>query len=188
MKRLIIYDLDGTLVDTSQELVHADAYVRSQLGTSPRQEESEALFAAYYAHHAYEHACLYPNTRQVLDYFKNRPQAVLTDRPNPFARDLIEALGISGYFLDIVAGDSPYPKKPHPAGALSLIANAGVRLEDTLLIGDSPIDIETGRKAGVFTIAVSHGFSPESDLRAAAPDALAEDFAHFLELARRYGW
>lgn len=188
MKHLIIYDLDGTLVDTSQELVHANAYVRSQLGTSPRQEKSEALFAAYYAHHAYEHACLYPNTRQVLDYFKNRPQAVLTDRPNPFARDLIAVLGISNYFLDVIAGDSPSPRKPHPASARALMAKAGVRPEDTLLIGDSPTDIETGRNAGILTIAVSHGMTAASELRASSPDVLVDDFVHLLELARRYEW
>ncbi len=198
MKRLIVYDLDGTLVDTRDDLAHATAYVRSRLGAEPQRllkgddpqcvEAAEALFTAYYAHHAYERSRLYPGAQRVLDYFKGRTQAVLTDRPNPFARDLIEALGISSYFLDIVAGDSPYPRKPDPAGALALIAKAGVRPEDTLLIGDSPIDIETGRNAGVFTIAVSHEFSAELDLCAAAPDALVEDFAHLLELARRHGW
>jgi len=216
MKRLIVYDLDGTLVDTSQELVQANGYVLSRLGASAERlaavhsftgcgirelvtwglqrdnpelmEAAEALFAAYYKHHANEHSRLYPGTQPLLDYFNARAQAVLTDRPNPFARDLLEALGLSSYFLDIIAGDSPYPRKPHPAGALALMAKAGVRPKDTLLIGDSPSDIETGRNAGIFTIAIAHGFSPELDLRAADPDVLVEDFTHLLGLARRHGW
>lgn len=187
MKRLVIYDLDGTLVDTSQDLRQANAYVLSHLGVSPRQRE--ALFAAYYAHHAYEHSRLYPGVRRVLAYFHGRShQALLTDRPNPFARDLVEALGISGYFFDLVAGDSPYPRKPHPTGALALIAKAGVTPAETLLVGDSPLDIETGRNAGVVTIAVSQGMVPMAELRASGPDVLADDFVHLLELATRYGW
>jgi HAD superfamily hydrolase (TIGR01509 family) len=217
--RLIIYDLDGTLVDTRQEIVEANRYVLSHAGASPgrlEREHAEALFATYYAHHANEHSRLYPGAQRVLDYFNERAQAVLTDRPNPFARHLLEALGLSSYFLDvipppdtspkaasprarrsasrcvpgggIIAGDSPYPRKPHPAGALALMAKAGARPADTLLIGDSPTDIETGRNSGVFTIAMSHGLFPESELRAAAPDALVEDFGHLLELARRHGW
>ena len=216
MKRLIIYDLDGILADTSQELVHANAYVLSQLGAPPAQleavhtfagggmrdlvawglrsddpqlvEEAEALFTTYYAHHPYEHSRLYPGARRLLDYFTGRTQAILTDRPNPFAQDLVKALGILGYFSDIVAGNSPYPRKPHPAGALALITKAGVKQEEALLIGDRPIDIETGRHAGVFTIAVSHGRATASELRASGPDVFADDLFHLLELARQYQW
>lgn len=226
VKRLVIYDLDGTLVDTRRDLVHANAYVRARVGAEPQRilkgndpklvEHVEALFSTYYVHHAYEHSQLYPGAQQVLDYFNGRVQAVLTDRPNPSARDLLEALGVLSYFLDIIpppvtppkaaspvargsasrcvpgggiiAGDSSYPKKPHPAGALALMAKVGVRPEDTLLIGDSPIDIETGRSAGLFTIAVSHGMTGASELRASRPDFLADDFAHLLEFAKRHKW
>ncbi|MBI3331260.1 MAG: HAD hydrolase-like protein, partial [Candidatus Omnitrophica bacterium] len=99
-----------------------------------------------------------------------------------------EALGILGYVAEIIAGNSPYPRKPHPAGALAMIAKAGVRPEETLLIGDRSIDIETGRQAGVFTIAVLHGSATASDLQASGPDVLADDLLHLLELARRYRW
>jgi phosphoglycolate phosphatase len=216
MKRLIIYDLDGVLADTSQELVHANAYVLSRLGASPARleavhtfagggmrdlvawglrsddpkfvGEAEALFTSYYTHHPYRHSRLYSGAQRILDYFKGRTQAILTDRPNPFARDLTEALGILGYFADIIAGNSPYPRKPYPAGALALIAKVGVKPEETLLIGDRPIDIETGRNAGVFTIAVAHGGATASELQASNPDVLADDLFHLLGLARRYKW
>lgn len=216
MKRLIIYDLDGTLVDTGEELVHANGYVLSQLGASAERcrairtfggrgmrelvawglqrddprlvEAAEALFATYYTHHAQAQRRLYPNAQRLLEHFHGRAQAVLTDRPNPFAHELLEALGISRYLMDLVAGNSPYPRKPHPAGARALIATAGARPTETLLIGDSPLDVETGRNAGVCTIAVSHGGGQASELRAAAPDVVVEDFAQLLALARRRGW
>jgi len=216
MKHLIVYDLDGTLLDTSQEIVQANAYVLSHLGASRERleavqtfvghgmrdlvawglkrddpalvEEAGALFAAYYARCAGGHSRLYPAALHVLEYFKDRAQAALTDRPNPFANELMETLGISRYFVDIVTGDSPYPRKPDPAGLRALIAEAEVVPEDTLLIGDSPLDIQAGRRAGVFTVAVSHGMHPVSALRAAAPDALVDDLVQLLQLARQNGW
>lgn len=60
--------------------------------------------------------------------------------------------------------------------------------EETLLIGDSPIDIETGRRAGVATIGVLHGFSDEGELRAAAPDVLVHDFSELLQRAKQEDW
>lgn len=216
MKHLIVYDLDGTLLDTSQEIAHANAYVLSRLGASRERleevqafvghgmrdlvawglkhddpalvEEAETLFAAYYARDAGGRNRLYPAALHVLEYFKGRAQAVLTDRPNPFARDLIEALGVSHYFVSVVTGDSLYPRKPDPAGLRALIAEANVIPEDTLLIGDSPLDIEAGRRAGVFTVAVSHGMNPVSALRAAAPDVLVNDLVQLLQHAKQNSW
>ncbi len=195
MTRLVIYDLDGTLVDTREDLRHADAYVRSRLdpsagppGAPAPVEAAEALFAAYYARHAYEHSRLYPGVRRLLAHFHGKcHQAVLTDRPNPFARELVETLGVSRYFLEVVAGGA-HPGKPHPAGALALMAKAGARPEETLLIGDRPIDVETGRNAGAVTVAVAHGAAAAQELRACGPDVLADDLPHVLELARRSGW
>lgn len=216
MKRLIVYDLDGTLVDTRQELIRANTYVLSRLGALPERleavhaftgqgmrdlvvwglqrnepslmEEAEALFAAYYAHQANPCRRLYPGALQVLEYFCARVQAVLTDRPNPFARDLVQALGVSIYFQDIIAGDSPCQRKPNPASLLALIAKSESTPEEVLFIGDSPVDIETGRRAGVLTIAVSHGMTQAPVLHATAPDALVEDFVQLLALARQEGW
>ena len=191
MKRLIIYDLDGTLADTSQELVLANAYVLSQLAASPGHadaETAEAWLATYYAHHAYEHSRLYPGARALLGYFHGRTQAILTERPNPFARELMEVLGILGDVADLIAGDSPYPGKPHPASALALMARAGVTPAEALLIGDRAIDVETGRRAGICTVAVAHDRAMASALRASGPDVLAEDLPHLLALAKRHGW
>jgi phosphoglycolate phosphatase len=216
MKRLIIYDLDGVLADTSQELIHAQTYVLSRLGASParlravrtfageslgeliawgvgseepqRVQDAEALLASYYADHAYEHSRLMPGALRLLDHFKPRTQVVLTDRPNPFARELMGALGILAYMADMIAGDSPYPRKPHPAGALALMAQAGVTPAETLLIGDRPLDVATGRNAGVFTVAVSHERTAAPALRAAGPDVLVEDLCHLVKLATRVQW
>ena len=213
---LVLYDLDGTLVDTLQDLTQAANAMLAQLGASPigpedvrravgrgvtelvrgclashdpdRVQAGVRHFLDYYGRHLLDHSRLYPGARELLDHFRSRPQAVITNKPDPYARELLEGLGVSGYFFDIVAGDARYPKKPDPAAVLALARQAGAVLADTLLIGDSPIDIETGRRSGARTACVLHGFCQEGELRAAGPDLLVRDFAELLAEARRRAW
>lgn len=216
MKRLIVYDLDGTLVDTLGDIAEAANHMLRTLRLPPcepkvirrfigsgvhelvtrclkttdpeRIEQGVTRFRAYYTAHLVDHSQLYPGTREVLEYFKTRRQAVITNKPTPYAREILRALGVIGYFCEIVGGDSAYPKKPHPGALLGLMRNEGVSAEDTVFVGDSPIDVEAGRQAGVCSVSVSHGFSDEPELRAAAPEAMVGDFHDLLRLARAQRW
>lgn len=217
MKRLILYDLDGTLVDTGEDIANAANHMIETLcGVAlPREvirrfvgqglhdlvtrcldtedpvriQRGLKLFEAHYASHLTDHSALYPWTLEVLQYFEPRSkQAVLTNKPDPFARDLLNALGVADYFVEILAGGSRYPKKPDPAAARSVMERCQVGPEETLLIGDSLIDLETGRNAGVFTVIVAQGFAHQEALHAAAPDALVQDLKEFLQLAQQRGW
>ncbi len=216
MKRLIVYDLDGTLVDTLEDITRAvnhmaqqfDApalaadevrrfvghglhqLVKSCLKTDdPRRIERGAkIYRAYYADHLVDHSRLYPGVREVLEHFKGRTQVVVTNKPNPFSRDILHALDVERYFWNVIAGDEEYPKKPDPTAVRSLMDQAGVSPNDTLLIGDSPIDVQTGRSAGVVTVGVLHGFADATDLSAAAPDALVRDFTELLRVANQQAW
>ncbi len=216
MKQLIIYDLDGTLVDTLEDITCAANHmlrmlqtpgvlareVRGYIGCGVQElvkrcvktedpkriEYGVSVYRAYYARHMLDQSRLYPGAQAVLDYFKARRQAVITNKPNPFSREILTALGVADYFFEIIAGDSAYPKKPDPAAALAIMQQAGSHPEETLLIGDSPIDIETGRRAGVATVGILHGFSDKDELLAAAPDLLVRDFAELLQRAKAEVW
>ena len=216
MKRLIVYDLDGTLVDTSRDITQAVNYMLAQLdgrllsvdevrryvGRGMRDlvasslqrddpmlvDEAERMFAAYYAEHLADFSALYPGAQDTLDFFHPRPQAVLTNKPNPFSRQLLTSLGVLEYFTDIVAGEHPYPRKPDPTGARALMDAVGAAPEETLLIGDSPVDIETGRNAGIHTIVMTHGFVSAPELRAARPDDVVDSFETLLALVKARGW
>lgn len=216
MKQLILYDLDGTLVDTLADITCAANHmlrilqasavsaheVRGYIGCGvhelvkrclntedpKRIEYGVSVYRAYYARHMLDQSRLYPGAREVLDYFNARRQAVITNKPNPFSREILTALGVADYFFEIIAGDSAYPKKPDPSAARAMVQRAGSRPEETLLIGDSPIDIETGRRAGVATIGVLHGFSDKGELLAAAPDVLVQDFSELLQHAKKEDW
>ncbi len=216
MKRLIIYDLDGTLVDTLEDITLAanemlrvmqapaasPREVRGYVGRGVQQvvkgclktdgpaqiEHGIKVFRAFYARHLLDHSRLYPRAKEVLEYFKRRNQAVITNKPNPFAGDILRALGVEQYFVSVIAGESEYPKKPNPTSVQAIMSRCGVKPEETLLVGDSPVDIETGRNAGALTIGLTHGFSDEDELTMAAPDFMARNFEDLLKLAKQQGW
>ena len=216
MKRLILYDLDGTLVDTLADIAEATNHMLRTLQAPPmpadvirrfvgrgvhelvaaclrtdepqRIDEGVAVYRAYYADHLLDQSRLYLGATTLLDHFASRTQAVITNKPNPFSRQILEALGVAHYFVEIIAGNSAYPRKPDPSSVHALMAAARVMPSDTVLIGDSPIDIETGRNAGIMTVAVMHGLSDESELVAAKPDLLVRDFAELLTVASHQGW
>ena len=216
MKSLIVYDLDGTLADTREDIVISVNHMRRVLGHEPLDagsirkhvgqgmahliknclgtsdmklvEKGGKIYRAYYAEHMMDHTVLYPGVREALDYFKDRRQAVITNKPNPFTRDMLEALGVTHYFSDIVAGDSGVEKKPSPEAILTILRRENIPAGDALFVGDSLVDIETGRNAGVEVVVVPHGFTAEDELKSASPDALVSDFRAFLALARAKGW
>ena len=216
MRQLICYDLDGTLVDTLEDIAQAANHMLRELQVPPlpvheirrsigkglhelvthclktedpqRIEQGTRIYRAYYTQHLLDHSRLYAGTQALFDHFSTRRQVVITNKPNPYSRQILESLGVAHYFCEIVAGNSAYPKKPHPAALLALMEREQVHPMDTIFIGDSPVDIETGRSAGVVTIGVLHGFSDAQELITAHPDVLVENFAQLLELAQRHGW
>ena len=216
MKRLVLYDLDGTLVDTLADIAEATNHMLQTLQAPPmpadairqfvgrgvqelvaaclkteepqRIEEGVAIYRAYYAQHLLDQSRLYPGATALLDHFASRTQAVVTNKPNPFSQQILDALGVAHYFVEIVAGNSAYPRKPDPASVHALMAAAKATPHDTVLIGDSPIDIETGRNAGITTVAVLHGLTDEPELVRAKPDWLVRDFAELLAVAGRQRW
>lgn len=216
MKRLIIYDLDGTLVDTREDIARAANHMRSVFGMPPlpsreiegfvgkglhhlvqgclgirdaaRTEKGVRIYRDHYAEHMLDHSRLYPGVREILEHFKSRIQVVLTNKPDPFSTRLLEALGVAGYFFRIIAGNSTHPKKPDPDSLRVLFKETGVWGTDSLLIGDSPIDIEVGRAAGVTTVVLTHGFCPENELKSLSPDFMMRDFSALLETAKCHRW
>jgi len=89
------------------------------------------------------------------------------------SRAIVDALGLSPYFSQVYGGNSFATKKPDPEGALRLVAENGAAPEHTVIVGDSHTDVETGRNAGVWTIAVTYGFAPQS-LEEAGPDVVVD--------------
>ena len=86
---------------------------------------------------------------------------------------IVEALGLGLFFTQIYGGNSFATKKPDPEGARKLLEENGVRPEETAIVGDSHVDVETGCNAGLWTVGVSYGFAPHS-LQESPPDVLVD--------------
>jgi phosphoglycolate phosphatase len=203
--QLVIFDLDGTLIDSRLDLVHSvnaalrhigrpelpDDVIASYVGDGAPiliqralggEAVDEALirkglayFLSYYREHKLDHTTVYPGIAGALAAIQGsangRPRklAVLSNKPVVPSRAIVEALGLGKFFSQVYGGNSFATKKPDPEGALKLLEESGVRPEQAVIVGDSHVDIETGRNAGLWTVGVSYGFAPHT-LGDAIPD------------------
>lgn len=122
---------------------------------------------------------LYPGVRETLEALSGRPMAVLTNKPGDLSRTILNGLGVARFFGRVLGGGDLPTKKPDPEGLRLLMEGAGARPAETTMVGDSAIDIRTGRAAGTRTVGVTFGFDPEG-VRAEAPDVLLDAFPEVL--------
>jgi phosphoglycolate phosphatase len=147
------------------------------------------FFLSYYREHKLDHTTVYPGIAEALAAIQKslngapRKMAVLTNKPVIPSRAIVEALGLGPFFSQIYGGNSFTTKKPDPEGARKLLAEIGVRPEQAAIVGDSHVDIQTGRNAGLWTVGVTYGFAPHTlegepaDLQVDAPHELAKVFS-----------
>jgi len=200
--RLVVFDLDGTLVDSARDLAASvnaalervrpgtpaldEDVVRSFIGSGARVliartlartgldrpvEEVLPLFLEEYSRRLLDATRLYPGTVEALDGLGGRRLAVLTNKPGDMSRRILEGLGVASRFFRVYGSGDLESRKPDPAGLRRLAAEAGVAPGETLMVGDSGIDVRTGRAAGSLTAGVTYGFDRES-FAADPPDFL----------------
>jgi phosphoglycolate phosphatase len=207
---LLIFDLDGTLIDSRLDLAHAVNAARNEMRLGPipheiiysyvgngapvlikramgpdasDEEVAHALefFLDYYRHHAVDYTELYPGVRESLErlHAADVSMAVLTNKPVRISRSIMDHFDLSRRVERIYGGNSFEHKKPHPVGIDTLRTELDATREDTWMVGDSYVDVQTARNAGVAVCGVSYGFQPDS-FAEFPPDVLVdriEDFA-----------
>ncbi len=208
---LLIFDLDGTLVDSRLDLANAVNATRRHMGMDPLANErvytyvgngapvlvrralgegateaqvQEALefFLEFYREHDLDHTVLYPGVKESLDRLRGagKRMAVLTNKPLKMSRHIVEGLGVGDHFFRVYGGNSFDFKKPHPIGVETLIAEAGVGREQALMVGDSSVDVQTARNAGIACCGLTYGFQPET-LKDPAPEILVDRMEELVE-------
>jgi phosphoglycolate phosphatase len=133
-------------------------------GLDPEAAGALDRFLSLYDVRLLEHTAVYEGTVDVLERLGERVRlSVLTNKPQRPTERILEGLGLQGYFGEAIGGDTPFGRKPDPAGLLHLAAAAGVAPDETLMIGDSPIDLQTARNAGTGICLVRYGFGYRFD-------------------------
>jgi phosphoglycolate phosphatase len=210
--RLIVFDLDGTLIDSGADLFAAVNAMLSNFGRHPLPETVIAsyigdgapllvrralgdptdqtffdaalsYFISYYHDHKLDQTKVYPGVFDALEEMRReadieRSMAVLTNKPIRISQAICDALGLTPYFFRIYGGNSFPSKKPDPEGLNALIREAGVRPDETLMIGDSSVDVLTARNADTWSMGCTYGLSPHT-LTDADPDCLVDSVAEW---------
>lgn len=201
--RALIFDLDGTLIDSKLDLAlsinatlenmgraplphenifgmvgsGASVLVQRALGlkdvTDGEVETGLAYFLSYYRGHMLDNTVAYPGVREGLALLENYPMAVLTNKPVNFSRAILDGLGLSRYFRFVYGGNSFEKKKPHPMGVETLLRELGSQPQEAMIMGDSEIDIQTARNSGIWACGVTYGLGTES-LKKFPPDLMLD--------------
>jgi phosphoglycolate phosphatase len=211
--QLVIFDLDGTLIDSRLDLVHSVNAALRHIGRTELPDDviasyvgdgaplliqralggevvDEALvrkglefFLKYYREHKLDHTTVYPGVAEALAAIQNsagqsqngapRKLAVLSNKPVVPSKAIVDALGLGQFFSQIYGGNSFPTKKPDPEGARRLLEEYGLQPQHAAIIGDSHVDVNTGRNAGMVTIGVTYGFAPHT-LQDEPPDVLVD--------------
>ena len=157
----------------------APTLIRRALGPGASDDQAERslqFFYEYYQKHMLDNTCLYPGVQSALDELLDagKRMAVLTNKPIRFSRLLIEKLGLGGHFLRTYGGNSFETKKPDPYGLNLLMAELATPPQRSIMVGDSAIDVETARNAGVISCGVTYGLQPET-FEQHRPEILVDD-------------
>lgn len=199
---VLLFDLDGTLVDTIIDITNAlnfalkpagireftadDAkalvgegitkLLEKVLSEGKRDFTQEAVnrFVGYYRDHLIDQSSLYPDVKETLGRLGNFRKAVISNKRECLTTGALKGFGLLGYF-ELVAGSDTAPgKKPSPAPVLYALRKLGARPEEAVMIGDSNFDIAAGKNAGVVTVAVTYGYCGRQTLTGA--DYLIDEF------------
>jgi phosphoglycolate phosphatase len=205
--RGIIFDFDGTLIDSYEAIAESLNHVRTSFSLPAftvdeirpmvghglehliasaigpeRVEEGVKLFRQSYAGLCERKTHMLPQVKETLDALDGRgyQMAVASNKPSYFARDIMKALEFDHLFVEVLGPNDVERPKPDPEMLEIIIMRIGLSPEEVVYVGDMPLDVEVGRRAGVAVYAVSTGSASRDALLEAGPDRLLHRFSDLL--------
>lgn len=208
--KLMIFDFDGTLVASGDDLAasvnhtlgalgipHLDRdeiigfigdgvakLVERALGDEHRHRFHEAIgiFRDHYAEHLIDTTTLYPGVHDTLEYFRDTKKVIVTNKLYAYTIKIAEELGIVDCFEEIYGADSSPAKKPDKELLLPLLERYGAERTDTVVIGDGINDILLAKNSGTMSCALLNGLGDRARLLSLRPDYCCEDITELREL------
>ncbi len=205
----LLFDLDGTLVDTRRDITDSLNEALSRVGRPPRTIDevttfigdgvrelfSKALgpghlehldrccdlFIRHYSQHCADHVILYPGVTDVLAHFSHKRLAMVTNKPEHHSRLILKALKLESFFPVLIGGDTLPERKPSPLPLLKAAEQLRVDPARTVMVGDNTGDISAARAAGMISCGLTYGYRSGHDLSLEKPDFLLD---HLTELRR----
>jgi len=208
----IIFDLDGTLLDSKKDIVNSVNFtlerlnrkekpfneIVSYVGHGIREVLSKCLdsgnkdllnkavnmYESYFIEHALDETVLYPHVDEILKYFKEKILLIVTNRSKKSSEFALRNLGILRYFKDIIGGDDEACLKPSPCPLERMIARFAINKERSIIVGDMAIDVIAGKEVGMLTCAVTYGIGKKEDIVKANPDYIIDDLLELKEIVK----
>ena len=206
---LLIFDLDGTLIESKWDIAHSVNFTLSALGLPERPieeifgfvgdgvkrllrlavgegnqeqfEEALKVFRGHYLEHCLDRTNFYPGIEPMLEHFAHKPKAIATNKSIEYTRVIVNGLG-QQHFTYMVGGDNGFGLKPEPGMLLHIINKMGASKERTILVGDSTNDINGGHNAGIRVCAVGYGMGNREKMEACKPDWFIEKPEQLMEI------
>jgi HAD superfamily hydrolase (TIGR01549 family) len=202
--KTIIFDLDGTLIDSKEDIIAAVNYTLEKLGNDTKPaweitpfigtgskdlikkslgktedgqelEQAHSIFINYFRKHSYDKTVLLPHVKEVLDYLRNKNLFILTNRSKKLAKEALNHFRIYKYFKDIDGGDLDDCRKPSACPVNKFFDMHKIDKTKSMIVGDMDIDIKTGKAAGIYTCGFISGIGDKKDIEKAGPDYLIKD-------------
>ncbi|MCX5693796.1 MAG: HAD family hydrolase [Candidatus Omnitrophica bacterium] len=207
--KLIIFDLDGTLIDAYSAIEKSFNYLMRNLGLRTQSsntirrlvgwgdvnlfkpyvlpkdlKRALKLYRSHHKHSLLKYSHLYPQVRTLLRRLKNKGYklAVASNRPSKFSRILLKHLGLSGFFNYVLCADQSKHSKPHPEMLNRIVKRFALKKSQALYVGDMAIDAQAGRRAKINTIIVTSGSSSKSEIRREQPFKIIPAIGDLAEL------
>lgn len=206
---LLIFDLDGTLIESKWDIAESVNLTLGELGLPQRPieeifgfvgdgvkkllrlavgeddrvsfEEALQVFRGHYLAHCLDRTRFYPGVEEALTHFSAKRKAVATNKSIEYTQVILQSLG-AHHFQFVVGGDNGFGLKPEPGMLLHIMERMNVRRERTVLVGDSTNDINGGHNAGIRVCAVGYGMGNREKMAACNPDWFIERPEQLMEI------
>ena len=210
--KLVIFDLDGTLVNSIKDITNSLNYATEPFSLAPKTvEEVAALvgegitrviervlgeerlqyrdevvnrFLDFYSEHIVDNTFPYPGVKETLEGLNGYKKAVISNKREAFSIKVLKALDLLKFFDLVIGSDSTSEKKPSPIPVLHALSTFGLNTNDAVMVGDSNLDIAAGKAAGVKTIGVTYGYRERKYLKDA--DFVIDDIKELPKLIENF--